>query len=170
MATDELMAAVYEELRALAAHALREERRNHTLQPTALVHEAYLRLAAIDRMQWKDRQHFLIAASGTIRRVLIDHARARLADKRGAGAARVALTGLASEPGLDGVDAVALDDALVRLAEMDARKCRVVELRFFGGLTIDETAGALGVGTTTVEDDWAFARAWLRREIGEVQA
>jgi RNA polymerase sigma factor (TIGR02999 family) len=160
---DDLLAGVYDSLRALAAGYLKGERRGHTLQPTALVHEAYLRLAELDRIQWKDPAHFFAAAAGAIRRVLVDHARARGAAKRGGGAARLTLTGLDAGPEEAPLDLLALDEALERLAGLDPRKARVVELRFFGGLTIAQTAESLGVGPTTVEDDWAFARSWLRR-------
>lgn len=164
------MVDVYEELRRLAAGYMRQERANHTLQPTAIVNEAYLRLARLDRIEWKDKTHFFVAAAGAIRRVLVDSARAHRAAKRGGGNAnRVTLTGVSlHDERLDAqVDLIALDDALSRLAELDPRKARVVELRFFSGLTIAQTADAVGVGTTTVEDDWAFARSWLRREMGQ---
>jgi RNA polymerase sigma factor (TIGR02999 family) len=173
--TPQLMAEVYDELRALAADYLKRERPGHTLQPTALVHEAYLRLAGLDRLKWRGPEHFQAAAAGTIRRVLVDHARGRNASKRGGGGAggggggrrRITLGALEGLPPASTLDLLALDEALEKLAALDARKARVVELRFFGGLTIDDTALALGVGTTTVEDDWAFARSWLRRELRE---
>lgn len=164
---DQLMAEVYNELRSLASQYLQHERPGHTLQPTALVHEAYLRLAEITRIQRKDRTHFFAAASGAIRRVLVDHARAKSAAKRGGGRNRITLTGIEGLSSGATVDLLALDEALSRLGRLDERKARVVELRFFGGLTIEATARSLGVGTTTVQDDWAFARAWLRRELGE---
>ncbi len=163
---DELVALAYDELRALAADFLKRERPEHTLQPTALVHEAYLRLVEFKRIQWKDKTHFCSAAAGVIRRLLVDFARARATAKRGGGWNRLTLTGLdgtGSEPALD---LLALDEALCDLAALDERKCRVVEMRYFGGMTIEETARALNVGTTTVEDDWVFARSWLRRELG----
>lgn len=162
-----LLALVYEELRRLAADYLRRERPDHTLQPTALVHEAYLRLAELDRIQWRDQTHFYAAAAGAIRRVLVDHARAHGAAKRGGGWQRITLTGLGGGASRRPIDVLALEDAMQRLAAMDGRKARVVELRYFGGMTIAETARALNIGTTTVEDDWAFARAWLRREIDD---
>ncbi len=161
----DLLPAVYDELRRIAALHLARERVDHTLQPTAVVHEAWLRLSELDRMRFDDESHFLVAAAGAIRRVLVDHARARRAEKRGGAAERITLSGV-SETGGGAVDLLALDEALALLAEKDARKARVVELRYFGGLTIDETAETLGVGSTTVEDDWAFARAWLRRTLG----
>lgn len=165
----ELMELVYDELRAIAAEQLRHERVGHTLQPTALVHEAYLRLAKLDRINWQDRTHFHVTAAAVIRRVLVDHARARLTSKRGGGSERITLSEH-NTPIVDPnavIDVLALDEAMKKLHALAERKCRVVELRYFGGLTIQETAAALGVGTTTVEDDWAFARAWLRRELGD---
>ena len=165
-ATTALLEVVYHELRRLAADYLRRERPDHTLQPTALVHEAYMRLAELDRIEWRDQTHFYAAAAGAIRRVLVDHARAHDAAKRGGGWHRITLTGLGGGPRDREVDIIALDEALQRLAEFDARKARVVELRYFAGMTIAETARTLDVGTTTVEDDWAFARSWLRRQIG----
>lgn len=164
--TEDLLPEVYDHLRALASDYLRQERTGHTLQPTALVHEAYLRLTDLDRIRWRDERHFLVAASGAIRRVLVDHARRKGAVKRGGGAQRVTLSGLDSADGAEPLDLLAVDEAMTELAALDARKARVVELRYFGGLTIDETARALEVGTTTVEDDWAFAQSWLSRRLG----
>lgn len=164
MSQDDILPAVYEELRRIAALHLRRERRGHTLQPTAVVHEAWLRLSELEHLRIDDRRGFLVAAAGAIRRVLVDHARGRATRKRGGGAARVTLSGLSSDDDST-LDLLALDDALAGLAALDVRKARVVELRHFGGLTIAEAAAALGVGTTTVEDDWAFARAWLRRRL-----
>ncbi len=163
--TPQLMQRVYNELRALASDYLSRERAGHTLQPTALVHEAYLRLAELDRMQWRDKTHFLVAASGCIRRVLVDHARGKDTAKRGGGWHRITLSAGEGMTPRDEVDFVALEDALTKLASLDARKARVVELRFFGGLTIAQSADVLHIGTSTVEDDWAFACAWLRREL-----
>jgi len=166
--TDALMDQVYDELRQLAAAHLSRERVGHTLQPTALVHEAWMRLARIDRIPWRDEKHFVLAAAGVIRRVLIDHARARGAAKRGGDAHRVTLAAVdASDHDAPNVDVLALDEALTALAALDERKARVVELRHFGGLTIAETASVIEVGTTTVEDDWAFARSWLQRRLGD---
>ncbi len=168
---DDLLPLVYDELRALAAESLRHERRGHTLQPTALVHEAYMRLAQLDRIRWKDKTHFLVAGAGAIRRVLVDSARAKNTAKRGGNASRITLSAVDGQGGGTPqhweLDVLALDEALGRLAELDGRKARVVELRYFGGLTIEETARTLDVGTTTVEDDWAFARSWLARQLGE---
>lgn len=163
---DELVALAYDELRALAADFLRRERPQHTLQPTALVHEAYLRLVEFKRIQWKDKTHFCSAAAGVIRRLLVDFARARATAKRGGGWNRLTLTGLDGTDSEPAMDLLALDEALSELAVLDERKCLVVEMRYFGGMTIEETARALDVGTTTVEDDWVFARSWLRRELG----
>jgi len=161
----ELLAAVYEELRSVAASYLQRESPGHTLQPTALVHEAWVRLAELDRIRWRDRTHFFVAASGAIRRVLVDHARSRSAAKRGGGRRRFTLDDADGVADSGVIDLLALDEALGRLDANSPRKRKVVELRFFGGLTVQETAKALGVGTTTVEDDWAFARAWLKREL-----
>ena len=160
-ATPALLETLYQELRRLAADYLRRERPDHTLQPTALVHEAYIRLAELDRIEWRDQTHFYAAAAGAIRRVLVDHARAHDAAKRGGGWHRITLTGLGAGGRDQDIDILALDEALHRLAELDPRKARVVELRFFGGMTIAETARSLDFGTTTIEDDWAFARSWL---------
>ncbi|HMN40916.1 MAG TPA: sigma-70 family RNA polymerase sigma factor [Phycisphaerales bacterium] len=175
-ATDELLPLVYDELRVLAAQHLGGERPNHTLQPTALVHEAYLRLLGPDGEQtpWQNRAHFFGAAARAIRRILVDHARARDSLKRGGGAPKVSLdevsiavaddaTGRAGEAA--GVDLLALDKALARLAAMDPHKATVVELRFFGGLTVEETARSLGVSESTIAREWQFARVWLHREL-----
>lgn len=167
-ATPDLLSRVYDELRRIAGDYMRRERAGHTLQPTALVHEAYLRLAELDRIEWKDKTHFLVAASGAIRRVLVDHARGRSALKRGGAFGRVTLTDVADWTSDASIDLLALDESLLTLAELDSRKARVVELRFFGGLTIQEVADVLDIGTTTVEDDWAFARTWLRQKLGDV--
>ena len=147
-ALDELMPLVYDELRRLASHYMRGERPGHTLQTSALVNEAYLRLAAHEEMQWQDRAHFLAVAAQVMRRVLVDHARRRGNQKRGGDALKVAL-----------------DDALARLAELAPRKSQLVELRFFGGLSIEEAAEVLGVSPGTVMRDWTFTKAWLRKEI-----
>jgi RNA polymerase sigma factor (TIGR02999 family) len=161
----ELTPRLYDDLRALAEALLRQERPDHTLQPTALVHEAYVRLAEIDRMRFRDEAHFASAAAGAIRRVLVDHARAKKAAKRGGGWKRLTLSGLEGMPAASTIDMLALNDALTRLAGLDERGVRVVELRFFGGMTIEETARLLGVGVTTVKEKWEFARVWLQREL-----
>jgi RNA polymerase sigma factor (TIGR02999 family) len=164
-ALDDLMPHLVGELRRLAARELRRERGAHTLQPTALVHEVYLRLVGRRSVAWKNRAHFLGYAAQVIRRILVDHARAQRTAKRGDGAVRVTLVpGHAVAPAPD-VDLVALDRALDRLAALDARQAKVVELRFFGGLSVRETAAALAIGEATVVRDWASARAWLYREL-----
>lgn len=163
-ALDALLPAVYDDLHAQAARALRREAPGHTLATTDLVHEAYLRLVDQRRARWENRAQFLGVAAECMRRVLVDHARARLTAKRGGGARAVTLTDAAAPE--DGpVDVLALDDALRRLAALDAQQARVVELRYFGGLNVDETAAALGVSPSTVKRDWAVARLWLRREL-----
>jgi RNA polymerase sigma-70 factor (ECF subfamily) len=164
-ALDTLMPVVYAELRRIAAGFLRNERREHTLQPTALVNEAYLRLAGQSGLHWKSRAHFVGIAAHMMRQVLVDHARRRRAAKRDGALVRVSLDDEAEAEAADGFDLLALDDALRALAERDARLGRLVELRYFGGLSIAETAEVLGVGTATVEREWRMARAWLRREL-----
>jgi RNA polymerase sigma factor (TIGR02999 family) len=166
VARDELMPLVYEELRRLAGARLRDERADHTLQATAIVHEAYLRLVDQRRVRWRNRAHFFAIAARMIRRILVDHARRRQAGKRGGGRVRVTMdeewAGLAERD----LDLVALDEALRELAELDPELARLVEMRFFGGLTIEETAAALEISPATVKREWAAARAWLRRRIG----
>jgi RNA polymerase sigma factor (TIGR02999 family) len=165
-AADRLIPVVYEELHRQAARAMRREGSSHTLQATALVHEAYLRLVDQRRVQWRNRAHFFGIAAEVMRRVLVDHARARDAAKRGGGAQRLTLgdaLGVASEGG--DADVLALHEALERLALMDPDQARLVELRYFGGLNIEESAEALGVSPATVKREWAVARAWLRREL-----
>lgn len=159
---DALMEAIYGDLRRLAAAHMKGERPDHTLSPTALVHEAYVRLMDQRSVHWDDRLQFFGAAAQIIRRILIDHARQRGAIKRGGGAERVSLTREGEEAGASlGFDLVALDDALRELAELDARQARVVELRFFAGCTLEEAAEILGVTRRTVDRDWQAARAWL---------
>lgn len=160
-----LVPLVYEELRRVAAAALRRERADHTLQPTALVHEAFLRLAGVPASQWRDRGHFVAIAARVMRQILVDHARGRHALKRGSADVRVPLDGLDVPAASTDVDLVALDDALQRLAELDERQARIVELRFFGGLTVEETAALIGASERTVKRDWQMARAWLKREL-----
>ena len=162
-ATDELMPLVYEELRQLADRFLAAEKRGATLQPTALVHEAYLRLVGSDRTSWENRAHFFGAAARAIRRILVDRARARRAARRG-GDRPLRLDTDAPLAGPEpSLDVLALEEALAKLASIDPQKARVVELRFFGGLSVDETAATLGVSASTVDRDWGFARAWLHR-------
>jgi RNA polymerase sigma factor (TIGR02999 family) len=163
--TNDLIMVVYDELYALAERAMRRERRNHTLQPSALVHECYLRLERDANHQWQSRAHFLAAAAEAIRRILIEHARKHLARKRGGGQHRVALDdALGLIAGAD-VDLLELNAALDRLAGIDQRLSQVVKLRFFGGLTVEEVAEVHGLSKRTIENDWATARAWLRREL-----
>jgi len=163
-----LMPLVYDELHRLAAVYLHRERPGHTLQPTALVHEAYFRLIDQRRVEWRNRAHFLGVAAQLLRRVLVDYARARQTAKRGAGVVALTLIdGLVAGPMQD-LDLVALDDALGDLEQLDQQQSRIVELRFFAGVTIEETAESLGVSPATVKRDWAVARAWLfRRLTGE---
>lgn len=164
-AADKLLPLVYDEFRALARHYLAQERLNHTLQPTALVHEAYMKLVDQSRVDWQGKSHFFAVAAQAMRRILVDHARSRQRDKRGGGRARVVLDeAVALSPQKD-EDVLALDEALEKLAQLDARQARVVELRFFGGMSVEEVAEALGVSKRTVEGDWTFARAWLSREL-----
>jgi RNA polymerase sigma factor (TIGR02999 family) len=163
-ARDQLVPIVYDELRRLAHHYMRGERESHTLQTTALVNEVYLRLAGIDAMQWRDRAHFFAMAATLMRRVLVDYARQRARDKRGAGLSVVSLDENAVAP-QPAVDVVALDEALERLAAADPQQSRVVELRFFAGLSVQETAETLGVSAATVKRDWATARLWLYNEL-----
>ncbi len=160
-----LVPAIYAELRRLARQYLQRERGDHTLQPTALVHEAYLRLAGGKRMQWKNRAHFFAVASQLMRRVLIDHARAHVAAKRGGRATKIELDEADFPPAERPANLLALDEALTELAAIDSRKARVVELRFFGGLTVEETAQAMDLNPATVRRDWTFAKAWLHRSL-----
>lgn len=161
--TARLTELLYDELRRLAAGYLRREGTGHTLQPTALVHEAFLRMAS-QRLEWRDRSHFLAIAAQTMRRVLVDHARRRLAGKRGGGE-RLLVTAPPVDSDDLALDLLALDDALRTLAVNDARAAKVVELHFFGGLDVAEAADALGISAATAKRDWAFARTWLRREL-----
>jgi RNA polymerase sigma factor (TIGR02999 family) len=164
-ALDELMPLVYDELRRLAAHYMRGERPGHTLQTSALVNEAYLRLAGQEEIQWQSRAHFFAIAAQAMRRILVDHARRRGGQKRGGGAHKVALDEALIISADRAAEVVALDDALTRLAEVDRRKSRVVELRFFGGLSVEDTAEVLNVSPGTVMREWTFTKAWLKREI-----
>ena len=167
-AFEALMPVVYAELRKLAHHYLRQERPDHTLQPTALVHEAYLRLAGIRDMELRNRAHFYGAAARIMRRVLVDHSRQRHALKRGGPAPAVVPFDEAIETPIDGTaDLVALDEALGALEAIAPERARVVELRYFGGLSVDETADYLGVAPATVKRHWAFARAWLFKRLSD---
>lgn len=164
-AFEALIPLVYDELRRLAHHQLRGERHQLTLQTADLVHETYARLVDSSRVQWQNRAHFLAVAAQSMRRVLVDAARARQAQKRGGDYARVDLDTELIVAGAPDVDMVALDDALRTLGAADARRARVVELRFFGGLTVEETAEVLGVSPETVMRDWKVARAWLYQQL-----
>ena len=158
---DRMLPVVYEELHRLASLYLSREAPGHTLQPTALVHEAYLRLVDQRRVDWRNRAQFLGVAASMMRRILVNHARDRSAGKRGGNRERVSLSLVESPSGGANVDLIALEEALERLAGLDQRKTKVVELKFFGGLTIEEIAEVLGISAATVEREWAFARAWL---------
>lgn len=160
-----IMPHVLDALRGLASQQLRNERPDHTLQPTALVHEAYLKLMGDQGVAFQDRQHFLAVAARAMRQVLIDHARRASAAKRGGGALKVELSEAFGDAARRDVDLEALDEALTRLEALDSRKCRVVELRFLGGLTMKETAALLDLSPKTIESDWYVARAWLRKEL-----
>jgi RNA polymerase sigma factor (TIGR02999 family) len=168
-ARDELLTLVYDELRALAARHMQKERPDHTLQPTALAHEAYMRLVDDADVDWQSHAHFLGVASEVIRRILIDYARRHDAAKRGGTMNKVCLSDAIGESGGLDMDILALDEALQELAALNERHHRVVELRFFGGLTIRETALVLGVSTTTVNEDWHTARAWLQGRLVDPQ-
>jgi len=164
-AAAELVPLVYSELRSLAAAILRQENRGHTLDPTALVHEAFLKLVDQTRVQWKGRAHFFAVCAQAMRRILVDHARGKHRQKRGGGRVRLTLKpDLALSPSRD-EDVLALDEALEKLSRLDPRQARIVELRFFGGLNVSEVADVLGVSKRTVESDWTMVRAWLRREL-----
>jgi RNA polymerase sigma factor (TIGR02999 family) len=164
-AFEELIPLVYSELRRLAHRQLRGERANHTLQTGELVHETYLRLVDSSRVQWQNRAHFLAVAAQSMRRILVDAARARQSLKRGGELTRVALDSDLTIAGAPNVDVLALDDALETLAGADPRRSRVVELRFFGGLSVDETAEVLEVSPETVMRDWKVAKAWLFKQL-----
>lgn len=159
-----LIPIVYGELRRLARSYLRRERPGHTLQPTALVHEVYLRLVAQPDLHCQNRAHFFGIAANLMRRILVEHARSHHAAKRGSGGRKLSLDQVIDVPQQRDVDLVALDDALTSLAAIDPQQSRIIELRFFGGLTIDETAEVLGVSPAVVNYEWSLARAWLYRE------
>ena len=172
-ALERLTPLIYDELRRVARRYIRNQRQGITLQPTALVHEAYLRLMDVKSAAWRDRAHFFAASAQIMRRILVDGARARASQKRGGGAAQMnhaTAVNLDEIPALFGSDRsaelLALDDALTRLAQMDGRKGKVIELRFFGGLSVEETADVLKVSPQTVMRDWRLAKAWLTRELG----
>lgn len=165
-ALDRLLPLIYEELRGIARRALRQERPDHTLTPTALVHEAFLKLVQIERVDWRGRAHFFGACAAEMRRILVSYARMRHASKRGGAAARMVtlediIVAAHTRPG----EVLSLDEALTRLAALDARQAKIVEHRFFAGMTVDDTAEALGISPATVKREWALARAWLNREL-----
>jgi RNA polymerase sigma-70 factor, ECF subfamily len=164
-AFDQLVPLVHAELHRIASRCMAGERAGHSLQATALVNEAYVRLIDVQRVRWQDRAHFLAMAARMMRRVLVDVARAKGYQKRGGGAVRVTFDELALPPAEPGHDLVALDDALQAFAQVDERKSKVIELRFFGGLSVEETAEVLDVSVDTVMRDWKLARAWLLREL-----
>lgn len=165
-ATEDLLRLVYRELRRIAGACMRGERPGHSLQPTALINEAWLRLAGQTRVDWRDRAHFFGVAAEMMRRALVDHARARLAGKRGAGEAGFSLDGVDIAAGPDKMEEIlAVDEAVSRLRQFDRQQARIVELRYFAGMTLNEVAEALGTSLRTVNREWALASAWLRREL-----
>jgi RNA polymerase sigma factor (TIGR02999 family) len=170
-ALGELTALLYRELRSLAQRHLRRERSNHTIQRTALVHEAFVRLVNQQSVDWRSRGHFFALASTLMRRILVDHARARLSSKRGAGQPVQSLEEIdadsAGESADSDEDITAIDGALTRLAAFDDRQAQIVQMRYFGGLTIEETAQALDISDATVKREWTLARAWLKRELSQ---
>jgi len=171
-AASSVFSLAYGELRRLAAAVMREERWNHTLQPTALVHEAYLRLATDPGAFGMNRAHFLAIAATAMRRILVEHARGRNAQKRGSGQTRLSIddVDVAMPEPVDLLDLVVLDRALARLSEIDPRQSRIVELRYFGGLTVEETSGVIDVSPRTVKREWQMARAWLKREMARMES
>jgi RNA polymerase sigma-70 factor, ECF subfamily len=160
-AVDALLPLIYDELRSLAANYLRRERPDHTLQPTALVHEAYLRMVDQTQVNWQNRAHFFGVAAQMMRRILVDHARAHTAEKRGSDFQKLSLDENIDKTVERSAELIALDDALKELAEMDEQKSRIVELRYFGGLTVEETAEAMGISPITVKRHWRITKAWL---------
>jgi RNA polymerase sigma factor (TIGR02999 family) len=166
-ALEQLMPVVYEELHKLAYSFLRRERRDHTLQPTALVHEAYLRLVKQDFPEWRSREHFYGVAAQLMRRILVDYARSRVAEKRGGVKHRISLDDSLMRSEEKAAELVALDDALLALKKFDERKVRIIELRFFGGLSLNETAAVVGLSIPMIGYEMRLARAWLRREMGK---
>jgi RNA polymerase sigma factor (TIGR02999 family) len=163
---DDMFPLVYDELRRIAARKLRSERTSHTLSATALVHEAWLELTKLDRIKWQNRSHYMALAAQAMRRILIDYAVARRRQKRGGGMAPVHIDGeVWAIAETRGEDLLALDEALERLAAMNERQARIVEYRFYGGMSVEETADALKVSPATVKREWATARAWLNREL-----
>jgi RNA polymerase sigma factor (TIGR02999 family) len=168
-ALNELTPLIYTQLRQVAARSLRRERPDHTLESAALVHEVYLKLIDQQRVQWHDREHFFAVASQLIRRILVSYARARKTSKRGGGKTKLLLDEAIALPGHHDADLVALDDTLASLTRIDPQQGRIVELRFFGGLSIESTATILGISAATVKRDWIVARGWLFRELSRSQ-
>jgi RNA polymerase sigma factor (TIGR02999 family) len=166
-ALDALATALYEDLRRLAGRYMQGERPDHTFQPTALVHEAFVRLIDQREVLWRDRAQFFALASRMMRRILVDHARSKGADKRGGDHRRLTIHAVDQATPRPDIDLVALDEAMERLASLSELQARIVELRFFGGLTIDETAQVLDIGKRSVDREWACAKAWLYRELGD---
>jgi RNA polymerase sigma factor (TIGR02999 family) len=164
-ALDALIPLVYEELRHIAQHFLQREKPGHTLQSTALVHEAYVRMVGQNLPEWQSRAHFFGIAAQLMRQILVDHARARQAAKRGGDVFKISLDDSTALPEQRDLDLIALDDALKSLTELDPQQSRIVELRYFAGLTIEDTSEVLGISPATVKRDWATARAWLQREM-----
>lgn len=164
-AADKLMLLVYNELRRLAASYISRQRSDHTLQPTALVHEAYMKLVDLSHVDWQDRAHFFAVAARTMRHILVDHARAVAADKRGGAAHKIALDDAISFSDQPDIDLLLLNEALNQLALQDEQQSRIVEMRFFGGLTVEETAAVLKISPATVKREWSTARAWLFRQM-----
>ncbi|MEA5557607.1 sigma-70 family RNA polymerase sigma factor [Nodularia spumigena] len=163
----ELLPLVYDDLRRLAQAKMNREPESATLEPTALAHETFMRLVDHSRVDWRGKSHFMAVAAQAMRRILVDHARARKRLKRGGARQRMELGSQVAQGGLTEVDLIELDDALEKLASVDPRQAKVVELRFFGGLSVEEAAESLGVSKRTVEGDWTMARAWLRRALSE---
>lgn len=166
-ALNKLIPVIYQELQRLAHHYMRQERVEHTLQTTALVNEAYMRLVSYQMIQWQGRTHFFAVAAQAMRRILVEHARGRASVKRGGGMQKVSLDETAIVSEAKAAELIAVDDALNRLEAWDPRKSKIVELRFFGGLSIDETAEALKISPTTVQREWRSAKAWLYRALSE---
>lgn len=169
-ALDSLIPLVYDELRSIAQHYLRNERPGHTLQSTALVHEAYVRMTNQNLPEWQNRAHFFAVAAQLMRQILVDHARAHRAGKRGSGVCNVALDEAEGKAQAVDVDILALDEALKTLSAMDRQQAKIVELKFFGGLSIEDTAAVMGISSSTVKRDWVTARAWLHRELDRTGA
>lgn len=166
-AADHLLPLVYDEFRRLASSYLQREPVGHTLQPTALVHEAFLKLVDQRHVDWKGRTHFFAVGAQAMRRILVDHARARMREKRGGKRERILLTDDLTVSRNDDADLLAVDEALTRLAEIDKRQAAIVEMRFFAGMTVAEVAESLGLSKRTIEAEWTHVRAWLRRELSE---